>query len=148
MWTTRVEISLRNVKLMEKWKLGNLTQDTAQSYRYVAVRASFFCFVCIVFVFNNLALVTFFSTENSKSLRHVSYWWLGLETFIQKTLRDTLPHAEKAQDSKREAFLFYYHTHISSLCEFIIPLMTTCLTLEINIYFTFLSLTLKIHCNE
>ena len=113
----------------------------------LTVRTSFFCFVCIVFVFNNLALVTFFSTENTTSLRQVSYWWLGLETFIQKTLRDTLPHAEKAQDSKREAFLFYYHTHISSLCEFIIPLMTTCLTLEINIYFTFLSLTLKIHCN-
>lgn len=64
-------------------KLGILQsiQHTV-SISYVDNHGFLFCFVCLVLVFNNIALVTFCLTD-MESLRLVSYWWLGLETSIQ-----------------------------------------------------------------
>lgn len=111
----------------------------------LTVRASFFffffllCFVCIAYVFNKLALVTFSSAENMKIWGTLAIGAYVLKFSLNKALQVFLPHAGKKKNLRfgRKAFLFYYHMHISSLCEFIIPSITACLTIEINIYFTF-----------
>lgn len=89
----------------------------------LTVRASFFffllCFVCIVFVLNNLALEAFFSTDSMNSLKHVSYWRLCLEIFTQKTLQVFLPHAEKSlgfgRERERDLLILLSHAHLQFL---------------------------------
>lgn len=118
--------------------------STISSFMWT-ITASFFCFVCLVFVFNNLALLMFYLTENMESLRLVSYWWLGLETLIQKTFQDTQKKPRIPRE--KHSYSIIMLTSPASV-NLIISSITACLTLEINIYFTFLSLTLKMHFNE
>lgn len=58
---------IKECKINGEIKAGNFTEHTAHNLiSYVDNHGFLFCFVCLVFVFNNIALVMFCLTENMR----------------------------------------------------------------------------------
>lgn len=130
----------------------------------IALFSAFFSFIISI-------LLTYFSTETKKQNKKNSeaHWMLVGQRFpvpvchgdilrrfsTRKSFHNSLMKILRLLEVKRVwalfrvGFFFFHYMHLSTaFVNLWFPGSLGCLVPEIKIYFTFLSVTLKMHCNE